>query len=427
MPSSSGRNNRKAVLVVGTTPDYIDWIREAAPGAAIFLTDPKLRDQASETCPAPSEEMLCDLSDFAQAAAFLEGHLRRWGIEPEGVAVYDCESMELAAFLAERYGLPCASVESIRRCRDKYVSKKLWKENALSCPEVRVIHSADKLVDFHRKLAHPVVLKPLCGSGSELVFRCTSPLECQSRYDLVLQGLYERGSDRLYSRNGPATELLLAEELIRGPEYSCDFIVDGDAVAPIRLTRKICGEDRPFGTTEGYLLCSGPPEGILFDKFAGVLSLSARSLGISRGICMLDFIVQDHQMVLLELAPRPGGDCLPQLLRVARQLDIILLNLDFARSRPVIPAWPGQTDPYLGIRIIAGRSGILRRIDTEELKRDPRVKEVGLFCVPGHPIILPPYDYRSWVLGYIIARLDDRLDAQGHMAELLGKLSVEIE
>ncbi|MBI9091692.1 MAG: hypothetical protein JEZ12_20985 [Desulfobacterium sp.] len=44
---------------------------------------------------------------------------------------------------------------------------------------------------------------------------------------------------------------------------------------------------------------------------------------------MVDFIIRNHQPVLIEMPPRPGGDCLPFLLLEAVDLDIIRLALDF--------------------------------------------------------------------------------------------------
>lgn len=42
---------RPVVLVVGTTTDYVDWLRQAAPGNALYLTDPQLRRAAREAPP----------------------------------------------------------------------------------------------------------------------------------------------------------------------------------------------------------------------------------------------------------------------------------------------------------------------------------------------------------------------------------------
>jgi hypothetical protein len=422
------RSEREVVLVVGTTPDYIDWLRRAAPGEALFLTDPAVWQGAQESCPDPHEELRCDLTNDRPVRTSLARHLARWNLKLSGIACYDCESMELAAALAAAYGLPYPAPQAIRRCRDKCLSKRIWKENSLCCPETRHVRSKEEAADFLEDLGGPLVLKPLCGTGSELIFRCTSPADCDIGYQSILRGLESRRNNRIYRFDAPEAELVIAEELVSGEEYSCDFIIDDGHVELIRLTRKIRGKDRPFGTIEGYVLIEAPPKGIAGNDFSETLHRAAEALAIHRGICMLDFIVRDHEMVLLELAPRPGGDCLPFLLRRARQVDILKLNLDFARRLPIPPLErPGDTETYMGVRLIARRGGRLQRIDTETLKGDPLVTDIGLFREPGHLVTLPPADYNSWILGYMIARLSAAGDAESRLAELIEKTVVEIE
>ena len=58
-------------LVVGTTADYIQWIRCACPGEALFLTDPLVRRNAAESPPLSSEEVCCDLTDYGSAQSAL--------------------------------------------------------------------------------------------------------------------------------------------------------------------------------------------------------------------------------------------------------------------------------------------------------------------------------------------------------------------
>ena len=406
---------RSSVVVAGTTPDYIDWIRTEAPGAAVFLTDPRLRSGAAEPDPAPWEEVLCDLSDHERAQRTLREHLDRWGIRPAGMACYDCESLDLAALLAERLGLPFASRGAVARSRDKRRSKRLWKEHGLPCPEARPIRRAEDLVAFRNERGEAVVLKPLRGTGSELVFLCDSEDECRRAAATVLDGVRLR----------PALGGAVAEERIRGTEYSCDFTVSGDDVRLLRLTRKVALPGGPFGETTGYLLCPRMPERQDRADFSETLRRSAAALGIANGFCMIDFIVRDGIPVLLELAPRPGGDCLPQLLRAARGVDVLLEELRFARGFPVRGEWREGGPFFLGLRLIARTGGVLRGISTDLLQRDRRVLEIGGLREPGHRIVLPPEDYDSRILGWAVARLDDG-DPEEQAAELASLWSAEV-
>lgn len=135
-------NSNAKVLVVGTTSDYIEWIRQVSPGTALFLTDHAIRHQVTEPDPHRSEEILTDLDDEAQIKAETDRHLQQWNMTLDGIACFDCESMELAASLAADFDLPYPTVESIRHCRDKYMCKTLWRKRDVNCPRVRLVQSA---------------------------------------------------------------------------------------------------------------------------------------------------------------------------------------------------------------------------------------------------------------------------------------------
>ena len=65
----------RSTLVVGTTSDYIDWIRKVEPGKNIFLTDPLIRQKALEFSPCPQEEILCELTDYQLVADRIKEHM----------------------------------------------------------------------------------------------------------------------------------------------------------------------------------------------------------------------------------------------------------------------------------------------------------------------------------------------------------------
>ena len=420
---------RKATLVVGTTPDYIEWLRAIAPGRCLFLTDPLLRQGAKEPRPKANEEILCDLADYPLATARLVEHLTSRGIEVDGIVCFDDESMDLAALLAGHLSLPYPSRESIALCRDKYLSKVRWREAGVPCPRARMVHDGGEAERFFAEVGGRMVLKPLTGSGSEHVGLCRTPGECRSHYGAILSALESRGDNRLYRSAAPAHARIVAEEFIDGEEYSCDFIIDGDRTAPIRLTRKIRARNRPFGTIHGYVLCDDLPGKIRREAFSEMLGESARSLGIDRAICMVDFIVRNGEAVLLELAPRPGGDCLPHLLLKARGLDMLEFSLDFARGEYHLPEVhsDGPAPVYLGMRIIAKGGGVLGKIDVSVLKEDPRVLAIGLTKEPGHVIVMPPEDYDSWILGHVIARVEPGRDPVDQLIDLDGKISIVMD
>jgi len=103
------------------------------------------------------------------------------------------------------------------------------------------------------------------------------------------------------------------------------------------------------------------------------------------------------------MAPRPGGDCLPPLLRAGYGVDILGLTLDIAEGAP-LPGFPQPLHPGLaGLRLFAPLpGGVITILDAELLLNDTRVIELTLTKKPGDRIVQPPEDYFSRILGYAL-------------------------
>lgn len=413
------------ILVVGTTPDYIEWIDDRCPGRAVFLTEPALRRNAREAAPDARSEVLADLSGPENVWRKLAGHLDRWDIRLVGVACFDDESMALAATLAERLSLPYPSARGISLCRDKFRCKQVWSAAGVPTAQSEMVESPADACSFLSELRSPCVLKPLTGAGSELVFLCHTESEMRDAVATIRQGLHRRCENRLYAG---ADSSILAEEFIGGTEFSCDFLIDDHRVTIIRMAEKVLRSDGPLGTVLAYLVPARMPQSLLQSDLANVLGRAASSLGLSRALCMADFIVgEGGRPVLLELAPRPGGDCLPHLLWHAAGIDMLGLTLDFSEGRSIGAPPDEDWETMVGLRIHAWREGVVRAIDVQQVRNDPRVREVHIIRQAGHNVVLPPGDYGSWLLGHVIFRPAPGLDVEAQCHELLGDVRVTFE
>jgi hypothetical protein len=177
----------------------------------------------------------------------------------------------------------------------------------------------------------------------------------------------------------------------------------------------------------GYLLLPSIPDEIDESLLLKTLYKSAASLGIDRATCMVDFIINQGRIILIELSPRPGGDCLPYLLRRCRNLDILSFTLDFSRQKPVFINKQTDSTCFMGMRLLASRGGILKKLDVSKLIEAPMVREIHLIRQPGHQIVMPPDDYDSWLLGHIIIKTDQDIDIHEQCVRVLDKINMEIE
>lgn len=413
------------VLVVGTTPDYVEWIKTLLKGEVFFITDLELRKSAIESNPTPTEEILCNLADYKNTVSFLKEHVKRYDIEVVGITCFDCESMELASAISKELNLKFQALCAIHNCRDKFMSKAHWKEKHLFTPDIARIKDFKQAEVFFKNLkGQGCVLKPSSGAGSELVFLCHDLAELKLSYEKASEGLKEKTGNRLY--NSPLVKSsLILEEYIAGTEYSCDFIIKDDSVKIIRLTEKLKFPGQIFGIIDGYKLINFLP-GISEKNLHDTLYKAASSIGLNNTICMLDFIVRDNHIYLIEIAPRPGGDCLPQLLELATGQNILVINIDLARGKMPQLLDYKTIKPWIALRIFANREGTLLEIETKKLLENPMVAKVNITSYVGKKIEPPPKDYDSWVLGNIILKPDVFNDIYHIAKKIIGSVNIEI-
>jgi len=423
----------KRVIVVGTTGDYIGLIQKRFPQKALFITDPVERAKWLESAPDESSELLFDLSDLEGVGPALEEHLRRFDQRPSGITCYDCESMLLASRLARWLGLPFVSEEAVIMTRNKFLSKMLWMENDVSCPKAELISSLNDAVQFFDAQQRSIILKPLTGSGSELVFLCETREECLRAYRALKSGLADHPNRRMYRVQTSAAgtldphDIFVAEEYVHGREYSCDFILEGGRVEIIRTARKVPALDQAPGTTQGYLVPAILPGGLSVESLSRQLLKASQSVGLERAMAMVDFIVHHDRAYILELTPRPGGDCLPELILRCSGFDIIGAALAFATGvSPAVPP-PQNWSQLVGVRLLSRSAGVIKHIDTSRLANDSRIVSVEIRRRAGHEVILPPEDYESRLLGNVIFRPNRPHAIESECREIADLLIVEME
>lgn len=420
------------ILVVGTTADYIELLDDRFPGDVVFMTDPEERAQWPGRAPVIEKEILVSLKDNDGALRALEKHLDHWKISLCGIVSYDCESLILASMIAERFSLPFSTLSAVRNCRSKYVSKKLWHRCGVSCPKIAIAHCEDEVAASFKECLRLAVMKPLSGSGGELVFLARTLKEAEAAFHLIQERLRQHVNERMYGDLGRFQEedprrAVVMEEYIGGEEYSVDFILKAGRAGILRLTKKIVSDGSDFGTILAYELTDRLPAGWSCERLSRHLVIAAESLGLVSAVVMADFKFYQGQIYFLELTPRLGGDCLLPLIKAGCGLDMLKVSLDFARGQAISIPESRHWKHFIGLQLFARQAGRIDSIDAEALRGDPRTICCHLKRRPGDMIQLPPQDYDRRVLGYAVFDPEPDRDIKQQCRELSEKLVVTIK
>lgn len=384
----------KRVVVVGSTADYNEIIHKLLRDSVLFLTDVHESLSWGGYKPPLKDECLTDLTDTALSLRNLKEHLKLHKIKISGVACFDCESLPLASAVAKTLSLPFPSADSIDLCRSKSRSHKAWKDSGVLCPKTRTVSSLNDISGAVEATGFPAVLKPATGSGSELVFLVKNQEEAHEKFRFIEEKLAMHHNTRMYG----TTDCTL-EEYIDGTEYSCDWIMKNGQAEIIRFSRKIHDHSLSFGTTSAYVVPGERDTDLSTEDVKKTLVKGAQALGFSDMIAMTDMMEKDGRIYLLEMTPRIGGDCLPWLIEESSGLNMFRLAIDHAAGKKLrIPA-ADQWAVKCAVRIIADSEGIFDHVEMDD---DSRITRSLIDKKTGHEIILPPENYDSRILGFVI-------------------------
>lgn len=424
------------VIVVGTTPDYIAKIHKRRPKDVafvvnnIFFAHPLLRAVDN------SRLVFTSFEDFSVIQQSVDHYLSANQVRPDGIACFDCESLVIASKLAAYLGISFPELEAVKKTRNKFQMRRTLNHAGISAVDAIVASEFGEISEFFNRRNRNIVLKPLSGSGSELVFHCQNEDEIGRAIQTMKKQLPKRGSNPLFKPipNGNEAEksagLLsqwLVEEFIPGPEYSCDFILHKGRVKIVRSTGKTPAHDQTFGSVLAYIFPAAYPDGFSVDILENVLRDAAMSLGFSMGHFMVDFVIKDGYPFILEMTPRPGGDSIPDLVEVATGMDLLDLHLNVSLQGYAAPRdIPVASDTFASINIFTKKEGIITGLDVSQILALASVRSLTLRKNIGDKLALPPNDYDNRIIGYCIICLDQQSDLISTYYQINELLQVKI-
>ena len=426
----------RSVLIVGTTPDYVAKLYARYSKSLCFLTDRRFQEDPLLNHLPPSSLIFTPLQDPEAACRKTRDVLKAGRMTPEGIACFDCDSLLLAGRLGSELGLRFPPWEAIARGRSKCETKKIWSAHGVASSLASIASSLRETLSFFMTHGRNIVLKPLAGSGSELLFHCKDEPTVSKAVTILEKELPKRKGNPLFRPfPNPAGDSLIepcgcwvAEEFISGPEFSCDFVLQDEEIFLIRETGKIKATDKPFGSVLAYTFPPLYPAGFQKRTLKAMLKKATKSLGFDWGYFMVDYILTQGKPILIELTPRPGGDSIPELVSAATGLDTLALYLDFVQGRfrepEEITMPPGS---FASLNFFAPREGRIEVLDGTRVRACPHVKRLFFKKKAGDRVILPPKDYDNRLLGYCIIEVKPGLDLIHETRRLEQMLEVGIE
>ena len=317
-----------------------------------------------------------------------------------------------AAWLARDLLLPGPNPVAIQSCRDKRKQRRRLEREGIRIPRFRPAGGVKAALSAARELGFPLVVKPVCGSGSVGVKLCRTADELQAHAAALLK-------QRHNERGMPVPHGILLEEPVDGPEFS----VESFDTQVVGITEKHLGEP-PHFVEVGHDFPASLSEAVEADISRTALD-ALRALGLGWGPAHTELRLTGRGPTIIEVNPRLAGGFIPELVRKAYGVDLVTETIRrVVGQRPTIRKLHHR---HASIRFLSpDRDGALLSVEGLDAIRDiPEVEEARLYMKPGEPVKRKG-DFRDRI-GHIISTSDSAEGARLAVRRAKGLLRVHVE
>ena len=238
--------------------------------------------------------------------------------------------------------------ESGYACMDKSIMKKKFVEWKVPTAKYLDIKNQNDAINFFSEIDGPCVIKATDSSGSRGIIRVNEIEEISDAFEEALAN----------SKN----QTVLIEEWITGEEFGAQAVViDGELVLTMIHSDVTTSPPRKMPIGHG---CPHPEEKRLFEKTEVAIKHAIQALEIKDGICNVDLIDTSNGPMLIEIAARMGGTCLPEVCGEYWGVDMYQLAIEIALGKkPMIPQNPCGKPSFAHV-IFSEKEGILQSMGT---------------------------------------------------------------
>ncbi|MET7685063.1 ATP-grasp domain-containing protein [Streptomyces sp. NPDC005423] len=244
-----------------------------------------------------------------------------------GVTTLSDDCQITAAEVAERLGLPGPGPDAARLARDKRRQREVAAEHGLPTAAHHASEVPREIAEFAAARSGPCVVKPVGAGGSASVTRVTGADEALAACETI-------------RARGHGT--FLVEEFLTGPEISYEAVVRGGQLVHSAVTEKeVVGDDcflerRHLVTAPGRETPGSVAERARREEVPALAAGLVKAFGVADAVIHLEVKLTGRGPVPVEMAVRPAGDCIPELVERTHGRDLYreLAALTTGREMP---------------------------------------------------------------------------------------------
>jgi len=243
----------------------------------------------------------------------------RTGSTPENVIPLTEMSIIPGLVVAERYGLPYLSDETVTLVRDKFRMKSAFKKQGIPTPNFAEFKTLEELRLLVSEMGFPCVVKPRNAGGSEGVRMLRNESEIEVCFDVLQQ--QSRTNKEVYNTE---EAMFQVEEFVDAPyEVSVEVLNTPKGRTAVAVTDKYLSPP-PYFVELGHVIPSRFSDNARIQQYA----LSAcEALNLDRGMAHVELkVFENGDATVIEVNARPGGDNIMDLAERSTGLNLFQLH-----------------------------------------------------------------------------------------------------
>ncbi len=336
-----------------------------------------------------SEFVICETNDEDSVVKALEQHRSERPLD--GIAAFGEYHVTAASAACRRLGLPGPDPRAVSVSRNKDQMRSACAAAGVPVPRFAVIDDPADAVAAARSVGFPCVVKPADQSGS------TDVGVCFDEADVARLSGAIRATPVNY-RGQLKSPVMLIEEYLTGHEVSVETVTFGGHTTVLGVTDKQLSA-LPYFVEMGHAFPSALPEQVV-GQCARVAVDALAAVGYDLGAAHVEVRLASDGPRLIEINPRPAGDRIPDLVKLATGISLVREVLRMALGQA--PDLTARHEKAAAIRFGSAYPGTVRRILGADIARGlPDVADVGLEVSPGGTVGTLTNDHDR--VAYVIA------------------------
>jgi biotin carboxylase len=355
------------------------------------------------------------------------------GVLPAAVLTVSDTIMVPVARAAETIGVAKCPAAAIVVARNKFATREAMAAAGLPGPGFGLIGAADQAEAVAEQVGLPAVIKPVNGSGSNLVTVVRTVAELADAYRLLATRLPDHSELYQHPVAGaadgrliqPDTEFLV-EGMLRGEEYLLDFVIRDGEVELLVVFDKPLLDDRFFEQ-----IVTSPPldySDELHDRLYRAGRDAVLALGLDNVMAHVEIVDDDRTgMTIVEVnACRPGGAIVTLITELRTGADSFAEVVSLAAGVPAPPRVAPRLPMQLAtLTLFSPGSGRLVRIHgLDEVAALPEVLNVITAVSPGDVL---DDEHEIYAVNLLAAGFQDKEDLLALYEEAGALVRLELE